>query len=73
MSIMNGKSPVVTKEKSIWNEAPNFRDANSCILCKYFKCTHCCGCCPSEYACSLYDCVTWESSICDSFTEDEEQ
>jgi len=50
--------------------APNYREANECMACKFCKCTHSCGCCPSEYKCIRYDHEVYEYMVCDSFEED---
>lgn len=50
---------------------PNYRDTDECTLCKHCKCTHSCGCCPSEYKCLKHDYVVSESFVCDDFELDE--
>ena len=53
---------------------PNYRDAEICRNCKHVKCVHSCGCCPSEYVCTLHGAYfvgEGEWHVCDDFVEDE--
>ena len=51
---------------------PNYREVEQCWDCKHSKCTHHCGCCPSEYVCTLhgdYPVGDGEGYVCDDYEE----
>ena len=51
-------------------EPPNYRYGEVCQWCKHSKCVHSCGCCPSEFVCTLhgdYDVYDGETYVCDDF------
>ena len=53
------------------NKPPNFRDSEECTICIHCKCTHICGCCPSEYMCIKYPGqYISECMICDDYEEE---
>ncbi|KKK58187.1 hypothetical protein LCGC14_3047000 [marine sediment metagenome] len=68
-----GKGSIVDslEEENKMAKAPNMRQAFSCADCKNVELIHCCGCCPTEYECSLYDEWSDEYTICDDFIGDE--
>ena len=52
---------------------PTFRESDTCEGCTQCKCTHSCGCCPSEYKCIKhdYDLGSYpDQYICDDYIKD---